>query len=220
MSWLKRQKKCPHCGKGRFRSVVNREKIREINELRIRCPYSKKGCDWEGELGTLNDHLQSEKGCGYVTVECTNAGKYITCKKKVERKHLASHMENECKYRPYSCEYCGYKDTFKVITTGDHYEIGTRKKYCSSHYDKCEEYPLECTNKCGKVIKRKHMKAHHSICHLEPLNCPFKDAGCTSKLLRQDMEKHIESSTQEHLLMVFKSHQELKTRLQELEKQK
>ena len=44
---------------------------------------------------------------------------------------------------------------------------------------------------------------------LEPLECPFKDAGCTDRLPRQDMNEHIESGTQHHLMMVFRSHQKL-----------
>ena len=51
------------------------------------------------------------------------------------------------------------------------------------------------------------MKGHCDICPLEPLDCPFKDAGCTDKIKRKDMEKHIESNTHHHLMMVFKSHQ-------------
>ena len=53
------------------------------------------------------------------------------------------------------------------------------------------------------------MKGHRDICPLESLDCPFKDVGCTDKIQRKDMEKHIENSTQCHLLMVFKSHQKL-----------
>ena len=62
------------------------------------------------------------------------------------------------------------------------------------------------------------MKGHCDICPLEPLDCPFKDAGCTDKIQRKDMEKHIESSTHHHLMMVFKSHQELMKANQELMK--
>ena len=307
--WLKQQKTCPHCRKARFQSMINKERIRDINELRIRCTNREKGCDWVGEMGVLEAHLKSDKGCGYVIVECMRKPDkaYKPCGKSLERRHLTNHKENECKYRPYTCEYCGHKDTFEGITMGykmppwmlfsdlekkvlSHYEecneyplecpnkCGEKTikrkdveahrdicpleplkcpfkvcrktihrkdmmshkrecdyrpyscKYCgcdgtfrsitsnkwSCHYDNCDQYPLKCPNKCGETnIKRRDMKGHRDICHLEPLDCPFKDAGCTDKIQRKDMEKHIESSTQQHLL---KSHQKLYQKLEKLQK--
>ena len=223
--WLKQQKTCPHCRKEDFVSIINKEKIREINELRIRCTNREKGCDWVGQLGALKDHKKSESnGCGYVTVQCTNVGRHQKgCIQRMERRFLARHKKNECKYRPYTCEYCGYKDTYKGIAIGYKKKEITKSYFgfhkdtdCSSHYSTCDQYPLKCPNDCGETnIKRRDMKVHHDICPLEPLDCPFKDAGCTDKIQRKDMEKHIESSTQQHLL---KSHQKLMKAYQQLKK--
>ena len=194
-NWLKRQKTCPHCRKLRFQSMINKEKIREINDLRIRCTNREKGCDWVGEMRLLEDHLKSDKGCGYVIIECMyipdKAYIPIRCGKSLERRHLTNHKEKECIYRPYICEYCGHKGTFKGITMEmspwmKFFNLGTK---VPSHYEECGEYPLECPNKCGEIyIKRKDMKAHHDICPLEPLKCPFK--VCHKTILRKDMESH------------------------------
>ena len=129
--WLKQGtgRTCPHCRAADFesQSVPNKDKIREINELRIRCTHRRKGCDWVGQLGSLEDHLQSDKGCGYVTVTCYltayrrngNIQKNLTmslpqtrpveCGVAVERRHWAAHKEM-CKYRECTCQYCGYDD--------------------------------------------------------------------------------------------------------------
>ena len=306
-SWMKQQKTCPHCRKAHFQSIINKERNRDINELRIRCTNREEGCDWVGEMGVLEDHLKSGKGCGYVIVKCDNRGMdYELCGKSLERRHLTYHKENECKYRPYTCEYCGHKDTFKGIAMGydmsqwmesmekvpSHYEecdqyplecpnkcgetnikrkdveehceicpleplkcrfkvcrktihrkdMDSHKRECEyrpysceycghdgtfrsitgktwgCHYSRCDQYPLKCPNDCGeRNIKRRDMKGHRDICPLEPLNCPFKDADCTDKIQRKDMEKHIESSTQQHLL---KSHQKLMKAYQQLKKLK
>ena len=48
--------------------------IREVNELKIRCTNHREGCGWVGELGELKSHLDSDKGCRYVEVICTNKG--------------------------------------------------------------------------------------------------------------------------------------------------
>ena len=236
-TWLQQQKTCPHCRKENFVSIINKEKIREINELRIRCTNSKKGCDWVGELGALIDHKKSESnGCGYVTVQCTNVGRHKTgCILRMERRFLTNHKENECKYRPYTCEHCGYKDTYKGIAIG-YKKKRTTKLYLpfredtesSSHYSTCDQYPLKCPNECGETnIKRRDMKGHRDICPLEPLDCPFKDVGCTKKIQRKDMKEHMENNTQ-HLLrshkklmkayeQLKKSHQMLRERVKDLE---
>ena len=233
--WLqqqKRKKTCPHCRKANLQSMINKEKIREINELRIRCTNRKNGCEWVGELGALKGHLESDKGCGYEKVRCTNYGYRVArykeqCEVTMERRALAAHVTNECMYRRYTCEYCGLTDTFDAIAGSGKVTMKKCEVFAvfmssqrKNHYAECGHYPLPCPNECGVGnIKRKDMKTHRGICPLEPLDCPFKDAGCTDNICRRDMENHIESSTQKHLLMVFKSHQDLARKNEELSNQ-
>ena len=212
--------------------MLNKEKIREINELQIYCTNRKKKCTWVGALGNLKDHLHGDSVCKYEEVQCPKSG-YVfengrwqeqKCEKKMERKFMAHH-EKECLYRDYICKYCGVTDTYDAIVgTGkitkeqqsQHRGSGGRTHTThppGNHYDKCTHFPLECPNKCGeKEIKRKEMETHREVCPLQPLDCLYKEAGCTYKALRKEMESHIHDSTQEHLFMVFKSLQELKAR--------
>ena len=67
-------KYCPHCrtaGKA-FSHVINKGLRSEINQLKIICSNHAKGCLWTGELGALKIHLESDKGCGFVEVNCPN----------------------------------------------------------------------------------------------------------------------------------------------------
>ena len=57
------------------------------------------------------------------------------------------------------------------------------------------------------------MPDHHSSCPLEPLDCPFKDAGCTEKITRKDMEDHMTANQQKHMLLTFQSLEEMKLSL-------
>ena len=70
--WInsKNEKTCPNCRKKDFQSILNKERIREIRELHVRCSNSKKGCEWEGEMKALKEHLGSDNGCEYETVYC------------------------------------------------------------------------------------------------------------------------------------------------------
>ena len=83
------------------------------------------------------------------------------------------------------------------------------------HYSVCYEYPLDCTNGCGATgIKRKAMCDHRSSCPLDPLDCLFKDAGCTEKIARKDMEDHMTANQQKHMLMTFQLLNHTKSELQ------
>ena len=203
-----------------FKSFINKEKIREINEFPIRCTHREKGCDWVGKLEEIKQHLEGNRGCGYAVVKCTNInpdlgldiyGRHITCGMEIERKYLADHQKNECKYRQYECKYCGHVATYDAIAgTGRNRVFSLSPGRFKNHYDRCGQFPLECPNKCGeKEIKRKDMEGHRKTCPLEPLDCPFKSVGCKDEISRKDMEHHTQKSVQSHLLLVVRSHQEL-----------
>ena len=228
--WLKKQgggKSCPHCRQMSFKSFINKEKIREINEFRIRCTHRKKGCDWVGKLEDIEQHLDGNDGCGYVVVKCTNDRcrdyhVYLcypaTCGEAIERRYLSDHQKNKCKYRQYTCEYCGHVDTYDAIAgTGMDWGLSVSFDECHNHYDRCDQFPLKCPNKCGeKEIKRKDVDSHRKTCPLEPLDCPFKTVGCKDEISRKDMEHHTQKSVQSHLLLVVQSHQELARKNDEL----
>ena len=127
------------------------------------------------------------------------------CGEELQRQHLREHLENKCKKRKYTCEHCGYEDKYDSIAGKGHFAFF---QHC--HYDRCEEYPLECPNKCGeKNIKRKDMETHRKSCELEPLKCPFDHVGCTGKIQRRHMDSHCKYSVEKHLLLLAKAHKEL-----------
>ena len=146
--WFKRQGKqvCPHCRMENFTHILNKPIKRRIGQLKVHCTNHKAGCEWVGELSSVQTHLDSDSGCGYVEVSCTNGctntpvdpfrTRFSSAKIKVmKRKDLARHLEQECPRRTYRCEYCKKKDTYEAITI--------------IHYDMCPNYPLDCPNKCG-----------------------------------------------------------------------
>ena len=71
--WCKKQKTtCPHCRHENFNHMLNKALKREIDDLEIRCTKQELGCQWVGELSSLQTHLDSDKGCRYVEVQCSN----------------------------------------------------------------------------------------------------------------------------------------------------
>ena len=127
-----------------------------------------------GGTGALKDHLNSDKGCGYVEVECTNQ---VICKEIVKRSNLQVHIQYECMHRSYKCQHCGFEDTYFAIN--------------QYHYTLCPKFPIECPNKCGVGdIERKALDDHRSSCLLEPVVCPFDPQQCKTTVSRKDIESH------------------------------
>ena len=223
--WFTRQGKesCPHCrAEGEeFHHVINKGVRSEINQLKIKCSNHGEGCQWTGELGTLKMHLESDKGCDFVMIECPNKCKRGTDPFRVKimrRRDLADHLTHSCYLRSYQCEFCGLKDTYEAIT-GDslYFHIRRSEDDYFGHQAECPEAPLTCPNKCGmKNIERKHMESHRSQCPLEPVECPFAEAGCKVDVCRQQLENHMTTSLQQHVMLLMIDRTHLKTELKEM----
>ena len=153
--WFTRQGKesCPHCraeGEGLgFHHVINKGVRSEINQLKIECSNHGKGCQWTGELGTLKQHLESDKGCDFVMVECPNKCESWYGKNLLQRRDLALHLTQVCYLRPYQCEFCDLKDTYEAITGYSIYYVSKPNDDYYGHHAKCPEVPLTCPNRCG-----------------------------------------------------------------------
>ena len=134
----------------------------------------------------------------------------------MKRKDLEKHLANDCYLRPYQCEFCGLKDTYEAITGRGYFLIVWELDNYSGHQAKCPEVPLTCPNKCGAdKIKRKDMANHRSQCYLEPVECPFAEAGCKKQLKHSQLSAHMASGMQEHLSLIMNDYREVKRELQE-----
>ena len=226
--WFARQRgkqSCPHCrAEGEaFNHVINKGLRSEVNQLKIRCSNSTKGCEWTGELGQLDAHLSGDGGCGFVVVECPNKCGHPN----LFRMAVLKHVDKECGLRPYKCEYCDEKGTYQSITGRsrstwwqfwqDHPRVRDHPR-ARGHQAICPEFPLTCPNKCGSdLIKRKDMDGHCSKCPQQAVECPFAEAGCKNKHLRCELDAHVSSNQQQHLLLLMKDYGDTKKRLLEME---
>ena len=197
-------KQCPCCKKVNFLDSVypNKGLQRSLSELKVLCTNQKKGCEWIGELGEIDAHLNSRgfpslEGCQFIEVEC------IYCSDHVRRLEIQAHVKERCHKRPYSCHYCGkYDSDFEDVST--------------NHLPVCGFYPVDCPNKCGKVLQRQYTEKHISDeCPLTLVDCAFKHIGCSVRLPEKDMLAHIAESVGAHLLLQTTSYKQMVTRLEE-----
>ena len=190
-----RQKSCPHCrakGSG-FNHFLDKKLKREISELKIWCSNKDKGCKWRNELQSLEKHIKSADGCGYVKVECTIM--FEECP-KILRKDLDEHVRNTCEYRSVTCIHCNKKLPFYTL---------------SNHHSHCEQYPCPCPNECGSGnMPRQDLPTHRNECPLERVECTFAEAGCKIKLVRNQLDKHLTDNQQTHLIQLMTDYKKVK----------
>ena len=190
--WFKKQQKkiCPHCRSESFSHISYIPLKRKINALDVYCPNQKEGCKVITTLRELNTHKNI---CGFVKVFCTQG-----CGVSIFRKDLTQHCSEKCSKRKIKCKYCGKVDHFEIID-GKHTMV-------------CDEYPVTCPRGCTQSsgIKRKDLAKHAEICPLEKVQCPFNEAGCDATFLRKDLDAHMETSTQQHLMKMMAAYTKLK----------
>ncbi len=181
--WLRKQKTCPHCREAKFAFIKDKRMKRVIDSLKIYCPNRSKGCDKITTLGECNQHLEK---CLFVEVSCTKK-----CGERMLRKELQDHEDNKCPNCRVQCQYCTLEGMHKEITA-------------KSHLDECAGFPVSCPNNCGhEKIQRKNLADHQKVCPLEPVKCPFFEAGCTEMILPKDLAAHKASNTEHHLELVM-----------------
>ena len=79
--------------------------------LQVKCPKQNLGCLWQGELGTLEKHLDPVHGDCTADVPC----KY-SCGRKFPVGSLDDHYRT-CDKRPYTCGHClGFSSTYAEVT--------------------------------------------------------------------------------------------------------
>ena len=188
---------------------------RSLYAFQVRCVHQKSGCEWTGELGELERHLNLNPelskqlvGCAFATVACAH------CREYFQRRHVHGHESESCPQRPFSCDYCedygsGYEDVV------------------NNHWPLCKCYPVPCPNECGACPERQNVETHvNTVCPLTVVNCDFHYAGCEVQLVRKDMPAHLAEGLVTHLSVLALHNQQLtqltiqqKKSLEELEKE-
>ena len=174
---------CPFCQNEEFSTLPNKQADREIRDLHVICTNKERGCEWQGELKSINNHLGNSDGCQFEDVKCSN-----DCGKELQRQYLTSHVETECPYRKVDCQYCHI--------TGEHQFIE------GEHKEQCPKLPLPCPNKCEVgSVPREDMEAHRKECPFEMIQCEYHNVGCEERMMRKRKKEHEEEKMKVHLLM-------------------
>jgi len=174
---------CPICHSTEFASVPNKQVERAIGNLLVFCNNKEEGCEWQGEVNDISNHLEHSNGCQFQEVMCSN-----DCGKCLQRQYLTSHAEDECVRRKVDCQYCHI--------TGEHQFIE------GEHKGQCHKFPTACPNNCEvDNLLRENIGEHLKICPLELIECEYCIVGCEVKMVRKDQKKHNKDKMEDHLLL-------------------
>ena len=199
---------CPCCKAEEFDHYPNKGLQRSLYEFKVKCVNDIERCQWVGELGQLDNHLNSNptkekqlEGCQYVKIEC------LYCSEHFQRSNIQAHQNDKCLSRPFSCEYCGEFDS--------HYE-----DVINNHWPVCDNYPLPCPNKCGETLQRQNLKSHIvTDCSQTTIDCDFQHVGCEVRLPRKDMQAHLQENIVTHISLLMASHKKLEEENKQLRDQ-
>ena len=169
----------------------------------------KKGCQREGELGQLDNHLNynppEEKqleGCQFSKIKC------LHCPKLLLRIYIRGHQSDYCQKRPFSCKYCEDYDSYYEDVTTNHWPV-------------CGYYLMLCPQKCGQKLKRRHLERHvRRNCPLTVVDCDFQHVGCEVRLPRKDMPAHLVESVVCHLSLQAAKFKDVVGNVERLEEEK
>ena len=192
---------CPTCKKEDFVLFENKGLQQPLYGFRVYCSNKEKGCEWQGELGQLDSHLNANpdglelsksEGCGFASVKCSHCGE------PYPRSEIEQHLASECKERPFTCSLCEtYASTHDDVVT--------------NHAPTCEYRLVECPNGCGigeeverergtTLLQYRHLEEHVSAhCPLSQVECEFADAGCQVRSLRKDLPSHLAENMVAHM---------------------
>ena len=176
---------CPYCRKEKFQTMPDKRTERYVLNLKVFCPHKHQGCEWVGELRSMEDHVNKNStnniGCPFTELQCSNG-----CGVVMQRRLVEGHLKSECELREVNCEYCN--------TTGSYQWIN------SSHQEECPKYPVECPNHCEvRHVRREEMGGHLEECPLTIVECPYAAVGCESVVRRKEQMEHVMRSVGQHM---------------------
>ncbi len=188
--------KCPHCQATGITHIVNKQQVRDINDLKVYCSNKSKGCEWVGTMVTLDKHIG---------VERTTETKELFPKRLKGSPHpgvtnrlappIASAtvkpLANTCQFQEVLCP----KKCKKMITRRNLSEHLKRDCLCRDYScEHCREKGTyhTITGECGEFgpCCRHHGNSHYDRCQHYPVKCPNK---CSKTIKRRDVSTHRKS---------------------------
>ena len=143
---------CPRCDNFDIGVTFDGNTWKRILELKVRCPFLDRGCQWIGKLGSRKNHIDPLYGnCDFADKICR-----FECGEKLSDKNeLAEHMEKLCPKRPTTCLKCNEEGQYDFIKGRHKHECPINSSLEQFQIDLLQGLPNDCTcPQCKHVLKR------------------------------------------------------------------
>ena len=80
---------CPVCREENLAAMKDNFHKRKVLSLKVRCPHKAEGCEWQGELRSLEQHVA--QSCGLKVIRCDFS--YAGCGAQLQRRLMSAHMK-------------------------------------------------------------------------------------------------------------------------------
>ena len=85
---------CPLCRNAKFATFANKLSDRKIRSLHVVCTNKERGCEWQGELNDIINHLGSGlNSCQFQMIQCEYHN--VGCEERMMRKDLETHKKEK-----------------------------------------------------------------------------------------------------------------------------
>lgn len=160
---------CPSCRTPttRISTSVPRLLVNMCDEIKVRCPLVKEGCEEIVPRGHVQSHV--ERYCGYRLVPCPDE----SCGKKTRKKDLQS--DERCMHSYCRCQRCN-QDVME-------------QDFAEHDREDCPSLEATC-NDCGSTIPLRSLKKHVETCPDVMSPCAASQYGCSVKVRRADITTH------------------------------
>ena len=176
---------CPMCRSEQFAAFANKQADRAVRSLRVFCTNKSKGCQWQGEVNDIINHLHNSDGCKFEEVVCPN-----DCKTVLQRQQLYTHLNIMCPHRKSECRFCDVVGIYQFIE--------------GAHKKQCPKFPIACPYKCEVgSVPRDDVEEHIKKCSLQLIECEYHVVGCKERIARKNQERHNKLMMEKHLLLTM-----------------
>ena len=135
-------KPCPMCKNPQLDTVTDKFHGRKVKAVRVRCPRTAMGCEWEGEVSGLQKHVNSCPKRPWKCLYCEFASTYD---------YQANH-EEQCTHYPMPCPN---KCEIGMVPRCD---VESHCKKCPLELVSCDYADIGCNVKIPRQDLRKHME--------------------------------------------------------------
>ena len=204
------EKPCPLCNEQNFSTMLHKKLVREVNALVVRCPQKEQGCEWEGEVGQIQNHLypgvdepkglhSTAKGCRYITVACT-----YKCGAELQRNLLYEHERDACPKRPIEMQVASLTHKLEDLLVSNQLLQKELTEVKQTHQNEIEQMKLQHQHELEDTQKKYHEVLEHSesqqqevmkaIAEVKARN-DRRDEGLKEKI-KKDLGKFVKQESQ------------------------